>query len=511
MSALDLVVSCVGRCKAAYLEGDYESANQAIRGINLRLTRLAESIPGIDDKTAVENFLYAEENGSLYRDIADNLPRFYEGRFAREAATAIIIAEQKESLEGEIDSPETLIQRIRTEPEVVLPERSAYGERNRHEFKHLQDRLMKLLKKEKSLYPDLEYNDPKVEARLEKTNLYRFITGFLSENTNYRGGAKSIDSDAKMLIDFLERGNNARHIRWMNDVSGHYLQACVNQRVNGFVGLVSWVNIARKESVSEKISAASQLMVYNTVLEYVKKNSPGAGVEVEAANQLMIVLQKKLLKKHLINKGDWIGIPKSIAYGSLVGRWQKKSVSKHAEAILKEVSSRLDKDSLKSLLLDGMTGDIPNVRLWGDLAFEDVQQDRVFLEEQAKNKKEALDLLMDAQEDEKEGLYSKDDKIREEAIASLKVDKKFNKVEIDVGVIEEIRSYLDNELSELGPEENSMEYMETIGRLREQVDLGVENKLAQKTRENTDSEKQEQKSHASKVTKRSGFLSCVGW
>lgn len=226
------------------------------------------------------------------------------------------------------------------------------------EVDQTKERLAAISQIYKTLNPEL----PNPESI--KTLLHRF----LSENIGQRGGIKGVILSTKPVLDVFEQ--NPHHLQWADEVAKAFLDGCVNQPVLGWSEISALATIAQNTAVKDKVQAASHLMALDTLTAFVAQlpqdQKPGAAIEAEAGNALLMEVHKRLLKDDDIESA-WLGVPRSIAYEGMVQRWlTEERVEEACNLVRSSVLGKTESEKA-NYLCEGQHG-----HSWCSIAFPEV-------------------------------------------------------------------------------------------------------------------------------------------
>ena len=129
---------------------------------------------------------------------------------------------------------------------------------------------------------------------------------FLSEAVGVRGGPKEIAESAYITAQKISQ--NPQFLKFIDEASKTYLDACVNQPVAGFTEISMMVDIATQRDIPSKLEAARMLMSVDVIRQETRNLIGNAiNVEVELANLLLLEVCKEL-------GVEWPGVPQRIAF-----------------------------------------------------------------------------------------------------------------------------------------------------------------------------------------------------
>jgi hypothetical protein len=145
--------------------------------------------------------------------------------------------------------------------------------------------------------------------------LKRFTTENLDQRDNQVVIVNQANNVAKVIID------KPYLLDVLENNSKHYLVACVNQPVMGFVKTAILTDFAAEQDISAKLNIAKRMAIIATIeqeilsLKSQSGNVIGGGVQIELGNAMLREIYNK--NKGLIEEqtgGAWKGIPTGITY-----------------------------------------------------------------------------------------------------------------------------------------------------------------------------------------------------
>jgi uncharacterized protein YjbI with pentapeptide repeats len=187
---------------------------------------------------------------------------------------------------------------------------------------------------------------------LQTNSAEQLFHRFLTENIATRGGVSEIVAVTNPILSFLEE--NPLALKWVDKISSDYLEACINQPVNGLTEIAAFIEIAQKQKITEKLEAAKRVLAQDLLKESMAKlpreKKPGSLFEVEAGNALLREVHKKLLAEGKIQKA-WLAVPTKISHEFAIQYWLTPEIINAAyEEILPKL--QLDIFAIKDLLCE---------------------------------------------------------------------------------------------------------------------------------------------------------------
>jgi hypothetical protein len=178
-----------------------------------------------------------------------------------------------------------------------------------------------------------------------KQLFHRYLTEGIanrsSANTQIKCAAEIVAS-TEPFLKFVKQ--NPQHLPWIDEICNAYLAGCINQPVAGFSEINALIAIASEESLADKVFASNHLYALELIKPIVAINSPGAGLEVEAGNALLIEVHKQLLENKIIKK-PWLAVPEKIAHAATIKSWlERDEIVEAAEELVAKVLSLNEKN-----------------------------------------------------------------------------------------------------------------------------------------------------------------------
>ena len=160
---------------------------------------------------------------------------------------------------------------------------------------------------------------------------------FMSESVSQRGGMDKVIKSIITVVQGIK--NNPQILKYIDEVSRSYLDACINQPVAGFTEVANLVNISQQKDIPSKLEAARTIGCIELIKSKIAVSGVGAGVEVELANAMLMKVHEKLLSNKDISK-EWPGVPDGVAYEGCIEQYLTND---NIYSIYKQVKKELKK------------------------------------------------------------------------------------------------------------------------------------------------------------------------
>jgi len=201
-----------------------------------------------------------------------------------------------------------------------------------------------------------KYTENQENERINAGFITDLFHRYLTQGIDYRIAEGSLTKKARIIaqstqpfLDFIEK--NPNNLSWIGDVCVDHKDGCVNQPVFAFAKINALIEIAKQEALIDKINNSKYLITLDSIIAKVSQNSPGASVEAEAVNMVLIDLHKELLARNLIST-PWEGVPEKIAYESTVKNWFDSFKSRRGTDELMQSFRDLDTKRCAEILCD---------------------------------------------------------------------------------------------------------------------------------------------------------------
>ena len=250
--------------------------------------------------------------------------------------------------------------------QVFYPERFSHNSLADNAKKRLDDLINKYIENQENERIDSSFITDLFHRYLTQGISQRIAEGSLTQKS------RILAQSTQPFLDFIEKNPNS--LSWIGDVCVDHKDGCVNQPVFAFAKINALIEIAKQEALIDKINNSKYLITLDSIIAKVSQNSPGASVEAEAVNMVLIDLHKELLARNLIST-PWEGVPEKIAYESTVKNWFDSFKSQRGTDELMQSFQDLDAKRCGEILCDVYH------EKWYKIAFSDDPEIKRFKEE----------------------------------------------------------------------------------------------------------------------------------